>query len=81
MFTRNRAAPEQKVSPYVTNGCWPRMRVERSNISENTLPMVMESSLNFEVVVLEGRWKRGHFVLFGENVNERFHKCQACLIK
>lgn len=31
-FIRNRAAPEQKVPPYVTSGCWPRVRVQRSNI-------------------------------------------------
>lgn len=51
---KDRAAPEQKVLPYVTSSCWPRVRVYRSNISANRLPMVMESSLNFEVAALGG---------------------------
>lgn len=60
MFTRNRAAPEPKVPPYVTNS-WPRVKIYRSNISENSLPMVMESSLNFEVDVLGGETEEKPF--------------------
>lgn len=54
MFTRDWIASKQKVPPYVTTSYWPRVKIYRSNISENRLPMVMESSLNFEVAVLGG---------------------------